>query len=280
MKDSFDNLIESKNSILILLPKDPYFDQVAAGLGLYLYLKEKKDTIINCPSPMTVQFNRLVGVNKVTQEMGNKNLVFSLKEYDPKKIERVTYDVVDNQMKLIVIPKPGEKPPAESDVQVSYAGLSADLAILIGGAHDGHFPQLNKEELKNVELVHIGINDIKLTREVMSFSQKATSVSEIVASLIDDYSQDIATNLLLGLYAGSRNFADDNVTSETFALASRLMQAGAKANPTVSAKAYPTGAIPMRPYQESKVENPEGEKAEEPPREWTQPKIYKGTDIS
>ncbi len=280
MKDSFENLIESKNSILILLPKDPYFDQVAAGLGLYLHLKEKKDAVINCPTPMIVQFNRLVGVNKITQEMGNKNLVFSLKEYDPKKIERVTYDVIDNQMKLIVIPQPGEKPPAESDVAVGYAGISADLAILIGGAHGGHFPQLNKQELKDVKLAHIGINDVKLEREVMSFAQKATSVSEIVADLIDDYSEDIATNLLLGLYAGSRNFADDNVTSATFELASRLMQAGAKTNPAVSAKKYPEGAIPARSYQESKLENPEGEKAEGTPREWTQPKIYKGTDIS
>jgi len=282
MKDSFNNLISEKSSVLILLPKDPYFDQVAAGLSLYLYLKDKKkiDVVVNSPTPMIVQFNRLVGVNKVSEEMGNKNLVFSLKEYDPQNIERVTYDVVDNQMKLVVIPKPGQKPPSQSDIGINYSGISADLVILIGGAHAGHFPQLNREELKEVKLAHIGTNELKLDREVASLSQKASSISEIVASFMDEYTRDIATNLLMGLYAGSRNFADDNVSADTFELASRLMQAGATPTPAAPPKKFPEGAIPTRPYQESKKENAEPEKAETTPKEWTQPKIYKGTNVS
>ncbi len=265
---------------MILLPKDPYFDQVASGLALYLCLKEKKDVVINCPSPMIVQFNRLVGVNKISQDMGNKNLVFSLKEYDPQKIERVTYDVVNNQMKLIVIPKPGEKPPTQGNVEISYSGTSAELAILIGGAHSGHFPQLNREELTGIELAHIGINELKLEREVISFVQKASSIAEIVAGLMDSFSEDIASNLLMGLYAGSRNFADDNVTAGTFELASLLMQAGATPASAVSAKKFPQGNIPARSYHEGKTDNPEGEKVDDTPKDWTQPKIYKGTSIS
>ncbi|MEK7111768.1 MAG: hypothetical protein AAB875_00410, partial [Patescibacteria group bacterium] len=87
------SLIESSRSILILLPTKPYFDQVAAGLALYLALRETKETIIASPSPMLVEFNRLVGVNKVTLELGNKNLSIRFSNYRANDIEKVSYDI-------------------------------------------------------------------------------------------------------------------------------------------------------------------------------------------
>ena len=105
MENSFSSLVDSSASILILLPTKPYFDQVAAGLGLFLSLRDRKETQISCPSPVTVEFHRLVGVNKITSEVGNKNLTIKFVNYNPQDIERVSADIENNEFKLIVIGK-------------------------------------------------------------------------------------------------------------------------------------------------------------------------------
>jgi hypothetical protein len=90
MDTNFTSLIESATSVLILLPTKPYFDQVAAGLSLYLSLKEKKEVAISSSSPMMVGFNRLIGINKIVTEVGNKNLTIKFAGYDAGNIEKVS----------------------------------------------------------------------------------------------------------------------------------------------------------------------------------------------
>ena len=143
MDNSLKSLIDSSQSILILLPTKPYFDQVAGGLTLFLSLKTSKQVAISCPSEMLVEFNRLVGVDKVTSEFGNKNLVIKFTNYKASGIERVSYDIENGEFKLSVIPKPGVIPPNQDQVSMGYAGLSADVVILIGGANYSQFPALD-----------------------------------------------------------------------------------------------------------------------------------------
>ena len=81
MENTFKTAVDSANSILILLPTNPDFDQVAAGLSLYLSLMGGKNIQISVSSPVTVEFNRLVAVNKIATELGNKNLVISFYDY-------------------------------------------------------------------------------------------------------------------------------------------------------------------------------------------------------
>lgn len=261
MDNSFKNVVDQSKSILILLPTKPFFDQVAAGLGLYLALRDQKEVQIYSPSPMTVEFNRLVGVNKITQELGNKNLIIRFADYKATNIERVSYDIENGQFRLTVIPKQRISPPTKEQVELSYSGVSADTVIMIGGANENHFPALTSKDLVGANIIHIGTRDISLSsnKSFISFAQPASSVSEIVAGLIKEsginLDEDIATNLLMGMEEASNNFADPSVTSETFATVSDLMKAGgrrisqqAPATPT----SYPSGAIPgqfLRPQQ-------------------------------
>src|SRR3989338_8381658 len=107
MDNSFNSLIDSASSILILLPNKPYFDQVAAGLSLYLSLHDKKPTAISAPSPMLVGFNRLIGINKISSDTGNRNLTITFSNYDAGNIEKVSYDIENEEFKLTVVPKSG-----------------------------------------------------------------------------------------------------------------------------------------------------------------------------
>jgi nanoRNase/pAp phosphatase (c-di-AMP/oligoRNAs hydrolase) len=283
MDNSFGSTINSANSVLILLPTKPFFDQVAAGLSLYLSLKEKKDASISCPSPMVVEFNRLVGVNKVTQELGDKNLVVRLIDYPAENIERVSYDIEDSEFRLTIIPKPGFPSPKKEQASLSYTGVSANTVILVGGANKTHFPAISSsKDLAGAKIIHIGTRALSISPEsdIISFARPASSCSEIVANLIKEsgftLDVDIATNLLAGIEDGSKKFSSSEVVADTFQAVADLIRVGGVRKQGFSRQNYQRekfspGSIPGKKVVEKKSEAP---------KDWLEPKIYKGTSIS
>ena len=180
MENNFSSLIGQANSVLILLAKNPYLDQVAAGLSLYLALKEVHQNVqIASSSAMMVEHNRLVGVDKVTMEPGNKNLVVRFSGYHADNIERVSYDVEGQEFRLTVMPKPQFDPPAKEQIDLSYSGIAADLVILVGGMNESHFPMLSSGQLPDSKLIHIGVQNLLMEsdKQVHSFAQGTASTS-------------------------------------------------------------------------------------------------------
>lgn len=283
MENSFSSIIESASSILILLPTKPYFDQVAAGLSLYLSLKEsRKNVNISCPAPMVVEFNRLVGVNHITSELGSKNLTINFANYQASNIEKVSYDIENGEFKLTVVPKIGFEAPKKDQVVTTYSGVSADTIILIGGGNQSHFPALNSEELAGAKVLHIGTKALQTEKDILSFAKPASSVSEIVSGLIEqggyEMNADIATNLVSGIEEGSRAFSGFDVSADTFQAVANLLKSGGRriSKDTISRDTFLKGSIPETPL----IQKEEPEKKEQPPQDWLEPKIYKGTSVS
>jgi len=300
MENSLLTLIDSATSVLIVLPTKPYFDQIAAGLSLYLSIVGRKEVSIFSPSPMTVGFNRLIGVNKISTELGNKNLTIKFAGYDAANIDKVSYDIDNGEFKLTVVPKTGMAVPQKEQVNIGYAGISADLVILVGGANDSHFPILLSDELSGAKVAHIGTRVLDSKREVMSFAKPGATTSELVANLIKEngltIDADTATNLVMGVEEGSANFTSSEVTPETFETFAHLLRSGGARMPKIKLSPinFPVGSIPTKPFeapavQQIPVANPEPiveqienkeEIIENPPSDWLQPKIYKGASAN
>jgi hypothetical protein len=305
MENSLLSLIDSAASILIVLPTKPYFDQVAAGLSLYLSVHDRKEVSIFCPSPITVGMNRLIGVNKISTELGSKNLTIKFSGYDATNIDKVSYDIENSEFKLTVVPKTGLSAPQKEQLNVSYAGVSADLVILVGGANDSHFPILLSDELANAKVAHVGTRVLDSKREILSFAKPGATTSELVANLIKEngltIDTDTATNLVMGIDDGSASFTSSEVTPETFETFAYLLRSGGTRMPKVklSPANFPPGAIPTKPFKspvtsqsvtpmsqietqpEAVVPESGGESPDiNPPSDWLQPKIYKGTSVS
>ncbi|HUC94434.1 MAG TPA: hypothetical protein VMR19_00315 [Candidatus Saccharimonadales bacterium] len=309
MENSLLTLIDSAASVLVVLPSKPYFDQVAAGLSLYLSIHDRKEASIFCPSPMMVGFNRLIGVNKISAELGSKNLEIKFAGYDATNIDKVSYDIDNGEFKLTVVPKAGLAAPQKEQVAVSYAGVSADLVILVGGANDSHFPILSSSELSSAKIMHIGTRVLDSKREIMSFAKPGATTSELVANLIKEngliMDADTSTNLVMGIEEGSMNFTSSEATPETFETFAYLLRNGGQRMPKIklSPIGFPPGAIPTKPFrvsvpqpmasgpavQQMPITNPDPvaehvenkeEIIENPPDDWLQPKIYKGTSVS
>lgn len=320
MENSFGSVIDQSKSILILIPTKPYFDQVAAGMALYLALRQTKDVQVFSPTPTTVEFNRIIGVNKITQDMGNKNLIIRFADYKADDIERVSYDIENSQFRLTVIPRQRISPPSKDQIELSYSGISADTIIMVGGVNESHFPAISQKELTGANIVHVGTKDLTLSsnKTYLSFSRPASSVSEVVAALIKESGLvadgDIATNLLMGIESATANLSDTNVTAETFMTVSDLLRSGGKrtmSQPMAKKEEFPLGAIPgqvpgMQSYsqpmmqnqprlqqplnqypqynqtkaQESQDDISQDNEVQDAPKDWLQPKIFKGTSVS
>jgi hypothetical protein len=305
MENSFSSIVDSAASILVLLPEKPAFDDVSAGLSLYLSLHETRNVNISCPSPMTVGFNRIIGVNKIGAELGNKNLTIKFKGYDAGNIEKVSYDIINGEFNLTVVPKAGFTAPQKEQMDLTFSGVSADLVILVGGRSDSDFTTLESEEFSGAKIAHVGNRGLSSNRDVMSFAMPGATASEVVANIIKannmSMDPDIATNLVMGIEEGTSNFTSGEVTPDTFEVFAWLMRSGGhrQAKVKLSPMGFPPGAIPTQPFNQPRpvqtvsqpvqtpnpepiLEQVEGkeEVVENPPDDWLQPKVFKGTNVS
>lgn len=273
MKNDLSSLVASANSILVVLPDEPAFDEVAAGLSFYLSLKAVKDTNIFCSAPMVVEFNKLIGVDKISDQVGNKNLTIAFNQYPAENIERVSADVEGTEFKLTVIPKAGLAAPGKDQISLGFSGIAVDLVILTGGKDSSQFSVLKNRDLAGAKLVHVGTKTLELApeRTVFSFAQPASSVSEVAAALLKGsgflLDADIATNLIAGIEEASNHFTKEGVTAETFDTFAQLLRIGGQ-------RVFKTEAIPVAP-----APNVSGSVAGEAPKDWFEPKIYKGAGL-
>lgn len=287
MQDSLKNEIDSFKSIIVLLPVNCSFDQAAAGLSLYLSLKGSKDVSVSSSSEMIVEFNRLVGVDAVSDKFGNKDLNIKFVNYQASDIERVSYDIEGGEFKLTVVPKEGMNAPVKENVEVYYTGGDFDGAVLVGGNSREDFPQLEKGDLKIGKLVHMGTKSLQ-DEGIVSYSGTASCLSELAGFVIRDsgyyLDADIATNLIAGIEKETDGLRNMAVSANTFFLMSELMKAGGKRTlDNTRSESYPPGSIPTEPYSAKPVlENVVPEdvtKVDNPPADWLSPKIYKGDNV-
>lgn len=270
MENSFKTFTDQGKSILILLPQNPDFDEVASATSLYQVLKTDgtKDVNIFCPTPMIVEFNNLVGVNKIKNELGNKNLSLTFENYNPQGIEKVSWDIDDGRFKLTVVPKPNVTPPNEDQVIISYSGVAADLIIMVGGKSEESFTEVKTEDLKDAKLAHISIRELNIPgKTIASFAQSSSSISEVAYLIIKSsgykIDEDVATNILMGIDNATEHFSKSDLTADTFANIAELMRAGGKRARLVNSQAFtPMQSMPKVPSS------------------WTEPKIFKGTSVS
>jgi len=250
---TFLSVIKDSNSILVVLPTNPNLDQVAGGLSLFLSLRKHKNTQIFTPTPITVEHNRLISVDKIAHEMGDKNLIIRFSNYDATNIEKVSYDIEENnQFRLTVIPKGDMAPPTRESISLNYSGISVDTVVIVGGNDESSFPSITSSELSGANIIHVGLRQISFAsnKNFVSFTRVGSSVSEIVYGLIREnqlyIDPDIATNLLMGIEeVVGDSFQGEGITAETFYTTADLMQYGAKRHANKGLEGnFPPGSIP------------------------------------
>ncbi|MCL5090622.1 MAG: hypothetical protein M1514_01285 [Patescibacteria group bacterium] len=282
--------INSCQKVLLVLPARPNFDQVAAALAFSLSLETFGKTVsVVCPSAMTVEFNHLVGVNKITTKLQGTDLLITL-NYSPDYVERVSYNDDNNRPNIIVQPKAGAPPLSESMASFSYSGLNADL-IMAFGVRDQSGLQVNGQSLGGNFLVDIDTDPTNFQfGQLNIIDPEAAALSEVILGIISGLnlplSVDIAQNLLSGLSKRTQGLTSPSMNADTYEAVAICLRNGAQklidSSPKREEYLNPKPQPRLQPREEKRPslqDNPE-DKGKKPPADWFEPKIFKGTNIS
>ena len=293
MKDFYDftpvqEALTSARTLTIVLPVSLNQDKVASALALYLSLKKaSKQVSLVCSRPMIVEYSSLVGVDKIKNKLGGRNLVVSF-DYLEDSIEKVSYNIENNKFNLVIQPKDGYPPLSTEKVEYSYFGEQADLIFIIGASSFEELGEIysnNKTFFQEGNTVNISFNpNSKSFAKINLINPQMASFGEFIAFLISTLKlpvdEDIASNLLLGIERATNNFSLLKSTPMTYEAVAFCLRAG--------------GRKPLREFPEerraeekkpsfAKASEDREEKVEEqqdlkvkPSPDWFKPKIYKG----
>jgi hypothetical protein len=235
--NQLQQLLDSARSIFIMYPAEASLDQRAVAAALYLGLsqQEKAVQLISSRKPETQEATALAGLEHTIHEIGNQNLTISF-PYSPDQVDKVSYHIGEESKRffLTIKPKPGVSPLETSTVEFSYTGAAVDAIFLVG-----------VKDLESLEQLYFGyeqlyqeVPTVSLAMHTPSFgthkidASSASSLSEVAAQLLQQLSvsldSDIATNLLAGIEASTKNLSSPATSAETFETVARLLRAGAR----------------------------------------------------
>lgn len=233
------SILGNSKNILLAIPVDPSIDNVASALALYLSLSAAgKQVSIITPTEITVQFNHLIGVDKISTSFtaqNGKNLIISF-PYTEGSIEKVSYNIENETFNLVIEPREGYPSVLPEMMKYNFSGGNYDTIVTIGAANIEELGQIysNNQNLFNEKQVINIDDDIANSNfgKINLIDSKIASLSELVLGLIDQMNlpveADIATNLLTGLTAQTNNFSSPKTTATTFETAAMLLKFGAQ----------------------------------------------------
>lgn len=213
------------------------YDAVAAATSLQAALTQSgKSCSVVCDEPMRVEYNYLLGVDKIKQKVGNRDLVVSF-AYDEQSVDEVSYHInkEEGRFELVIQPKKGAPTLDPNTIDVKQAGLSADVIFLFGyHSFDELGEVYNKEKYAinhsfSVAVTRSEINPfakLHLTLQPEDFSYSELIYFLIRQLQIVEIKDDLATNLLGGIEYASQQFADSRLPARVFETVANLMRRG------------------------------------------------------
>src|SRR3989344_3968276 len=305
--------IEKYNNIGIAIASSSSLDSTAAALSLHLSLKNLgKNVTIASPSTPLVEVSSLVGIDEVSNGCGGAggDLIVSF-PYKEGEIEKVSYTRDENYLNIVV--KAGELGLNfnEKDIKFTRGGIAPQLLFVIGAPRISDLGSLfDAAALKDTVVVNIdnsaqnqGFGDIVMV------SNRLSSISEAVANMLLALNLkidlDIAQNLMSGISAATDNFQSENTSALAFEVAGILMRQGATRQLQTVVRKVSEGdfikqqervirteqhaqassaesireELVQQPTQAPVLEKVEKKEqvVENPPDDWLEPKIYKGS---
>ena len=225
--------INQAHNVLIALSSDPSVDEMAAAIGLSLFLEKtgKRATAIYSGSTP----NALKFLNpEETFEPSVDTLQDFVVALNKEKADHLRYKLDGDFVKIYITPYKSRI--GEEDLDFSYGDYNVDLVLALDVANGVDLDSALREHgriMHDAVIVNITTGNPGKLGEVEWSDKNASSVSEMIAQLLYKTGGDTkiekeeATAFLTGIVAATNRFANAKTTSETMKLASRLIDSGA-----------------------------------------------------
>lgn len=226
--------IKASENILVALSKNPSVDEIAAAIGLSLFLDEmQKHTtaIYSGRTPDALAFLR----PDATFETNTSSLQDFIIALDKDKADHLRYKLDGDFVKVYITPY--KTSITEDDLTFSQGDYNVDFVIALNVRSAGDLDEALAEHgriLHDASAVDITTGTPGRFGEIEWSNPAASSVCEMVTELIfalqgnsDKLDSEIATALLTGIVAATDRFSNNRTNPETLTLASKLMTMGA-----------------------------------------------------
>jgi len=226
--------IKNSENILVALSRDPSVDEMAAAIGLTLFLdslQKHATAIYSGTTPDALQFLQPEG----TFETNTDSLQDFIIALNKEKADHLRYKLDGDFVKVYITPYKSNI--TEEDLEFSHGDFNVNLVLALGVPSAADLDSALSEHgriMHDATTVDITIDAPGKFAEIEWSDPGASSVSEMVTKLIfamqgEDavLDKETATALLTGIVAATGRFSNDRTSSDTMQLASKLMSMGA-----------------------------------------------------
>ena len=225
--------IASAQNVLVALSSDPSVDEMAAAIGLSLFLDKlgKRATAIYSGStPNALEFLKPEETFEPTADTLQDFVIALNKE----KADHLRYKLDGDYVKIYITPY--RTRISEEDLEFSYGDFNVDLVLALDVSNGIDLDSALREHgriMHDASIVNITTGNPGKFGEIEWSDKSASSVSEMIARLIYSINskakieKEEATAFLTGIVAATNRFSNAKTTPDTMQVASRLMQSGA-----------------------------------------------------
>lgn len=225
-------IAESQN-VLVALSSDPSVDEMAAAIGLSLFLDrlgKRATAIYSGTTPNALEFLK----PEDTFEPSTDTLQDFVVALNKEKADHVRCKVDGDFVKMYITPY--RTKVSEEDLDFSYGDYNVDLVLALDVANGIDLDSALREHgriMHNASVINVTTGNPGRFGEIEWSDKTASSISEMFADLIFNtntkakLSPDEATAFLTGIVAATDRFSTAATTPQTMKVASKLMEAGA-----------------------------------------------------
>ena len=225
--------ISEAHNVLVALSGNPSVDEMAAAIGLSLYLDrlgKRATAIYSGQTPNALEF--------LKPEETFENSVDTLQDFvialNKDKADHLRYKLDGDYVKIYITPYRSRI--SEEDLEFTYGDYNVDLVLALDVANGVDLDAALREHgriMHDAVIINITTGNPGRLGEIEWSDKSASSVSEMIAKLLYSANNKIkiekeeATAFLTGIVAATNRFSNAGTTPETMQIASRLMESGA-----------------------------------------------------
>lgn len=227
--------ISTSENILIALSQNPSADELAAAIGLSVFLDKAgkhATAIYSGKTPSILEFLE----PEERLEANTDSLQDFIIALNKNKADHLHYKVDGDYVKIYITPY--KTKISEEDFEFSHGDFNIGLVIALNVTNENSLDQALTSHgriLHDAEIINITTSAPGDFGGIQWSDPAASSVSEMVAELAFsiqneigvDVDGEVSTALLTGVFVATERFSNNRTQPETMNMAARLMEVGA-----------------------------------------------------
>lgn len=227
--------IKNSENILIALSREPSVDEIAAAIGLAMFLdgiQKHTTAIYSGRVPDSLTFLQPTE----TFETNTDSLQDFIISLDKNKADHLRYKLEGDFVKIFITPY--KSTLSEDDLTFSHGDYNVDFVIAINVSAADKLDQALREHsriMRDASIVNVTTGDPGHFGEIEWSNPTASSLCEMITDLVfaiqesdeKPLEHDVATTLLAGIVAATDRFSNNRTNPDTLGVASKLMSMGA-----------------------------------------------------